>query len=288
MLQRQNNNPYRSHSEWKKGLLGSFVFHIVLVVFLLIAGFITPLPLPEEQGILVNFGTDDTGSGLIEPSFASTDIISSPEDATPAEEKTTDQIMTQNVEKEVPVVKTQEEIDAARIRNEQIIADRKIKEQADLEKKRLSDEQKRLDDIMARTKNALVNGRNTGTSSTGEGITGGQGNQGVVTGSVNSNVRDDGSGLGTSGISYALAGRGSQSLPKPKYDYQGEGIVVVEVTVDRTGNVTAASAGVKGSTTLDDYLLKVSRDAALLAKFEAKPDAPVIQKGTITYNFILK
>jgi outer membrane biosynthesis protein TonB len=62
----------------------------------------------------------------------------------------------------------------------------------------------------------------------------------------------------------------------------------VEVSVDREGKVIQAIPGSKGSTTLDEYLLKAAKDAALEARFEAKPDAPAVQKGSITYNFILK
>jgi hypothetical protein len=134
----------------------------------------------------------------------------------------------------------------------------------------------------------LANSKNAGTSSTGEGVTGGQGNQGVPTGSVDSKNRGEGSGLGDKGISYSLTGRGFQKLPLPKYDYQGEGKVVVEVSVDRSGKVIQAVPGIKGSNTLDEYLLRVAKEAALEAQFEVKSDAPVIQKGTITYNFILK
>ena len=79
-----------------------------------------------------------------------------------------------------------------------------------------------------------------------------------------------------------------RALPPPKYDYQGEGRVVVEVSVDRSGKVVQAIPGYKGSTTIDEYLLKVAKEAALKAKFQTKADAPAIQKGTITYNFILK
>jgi TonB family protein len=96
------------------------------------------------------------------------------------------------------------------------------------------------------------------------------------------------SGTGEAGVSYNLAGRGFQKLPPPKYDYQGGGRVVVEISVDRNGNVTQAIPGAKGSTTLDEYLLKVAKEAAMEAKFETKRDAPPIQKGTIAYNFILK
>ena len=90
------------------------------------------------------------------------------------------------------------------------------------------------------------------------------------------------------GISYSLQGRGFQALPPPKYDYQGEGRVVVEVSVDRAGKVVQATPGTKGSTTLDEYLLRVAKEAALGARFKVKQDAPAIQKGTITYNFKLK
>ena len=83
-------------------------------------------------------------------------------------------------------------------------------------------------------------------------------------------------------------GRGFQKLPEPKYDSQTDGKVVVEISVDRLGNVTQAIPGKSGSTVLDAYLLNVAKNAAMEAKFEPKPDAPAVQKGTITYNFKLK
>ena len=94
--------------------------------------------------------------------------------------------------------------------------------------------------------------------------------------------------ISNKGIAYNLQGRNFQSLAPPKYDYQGEGKVVVEITVDRTGKVTEAIPGIKGSTTLDEYLLSAAKEAALKARFEPKSDAPAFQKGTITYNFVLK
>jgi TonB family protein len=90
------------------------------------------------------------------------------------------------------------------------------------------------------------------------------------------------------GISYNLGGRRILSLPRPRFDSNKEGIVVVGITVDRDGRVTDASPGIKGSTTLDGHLLRVSMEAALQARFEPKPDAPIVQKGTITYKFMLK
>ena len=293
----------------------------MLFGMLILVGFSTPPAPDSEEGILVNFGTGETGIGDIEPSPPAFKEESSappvrelasppPSAAKPVVKTAEDPLLSQNSE-EAPIVKKTPPIikkvdpEAAKKRLEKIEADRKLNEQLEAErirvreeeaeKKRIAAEQKRESDIMNRTKNALANSQNRGTTSTGEGIAGGPGNQGDPNGSINSKVRGTGSGLGTQGtgtgdkgISYSLQGRGFQALPPPKYDYQGEGRVVVEVSVDRSGKVVQATPGTKGSTTLDEYLLKVAKEAALGARFEVKQDAPAIQKGTITYNFILK
>lgn len=167
-------------------------------------------------------------------------------------------------------------------------AERKQKEAEEAERKRIAADQKREADIKNKTRDALAGSKNAGTTSTSEGVAGGTGNQGVPTGSVDSQNRGDGSGQGNQGISYNLGDRGAQSLPKPNYDYQEGGKVVVEVSVDRSGKVTSANPGAKGSTTLNADLLRVAKEAALKARFEPKADAPVTQKGTITYNFVLR
>ena len=90
------------------------------------------------------------------------------------------------------------------------------------------------------------------------------------------------------GVSYKLEGRSFKRLAAPKYKYQGEGKVVVDVTVDRLGKVILATPGTKGSTTLDSFLLELAKEAAISTTFDAKPNAPEVQKGTITYIFMLK
>lgn len=299
----------------KKGLLGTTLIHLMLFGMLIMVGFSTPTPPPEtEEGILVNFGTGETGIGEIEPSppafreessaLAIKEVKPPPASSTKPSVKTKEEpLLTQNTE-EAPAVKKAdpeavkkklEKIEENKKIKEQLEADRIVKRQEEAEKKKIEAEQQRESDIMNRTKNALANSKNRGTNSTGEGIAGGPGNQGDPNGSINSKVRgvgsglgDKGTGTGDKGISYSLQGRGFQALPPPKYDYQGEGRVVVEVSVDRAGKVVQATPGTKGSTTLDEYLLRVAKEAALGARFEVKQDAPAIQKGTITYNFILK
>jgi outer membrane biosynthesis protein TonB len=267
------------------------------LLLLIIVGFSAPPPPELEEGILVNFGTDETGMGMVEPSPPAVQEQASQPATDKASKITEDEpLLTQNNEEAPEVKKVDPEAEKKKL--EKIEADKKIREQREadrirkiqeeIERKKIEAEQQRLADITNRTKNALANSKNSGTSSTGEGVTGGPGNQGSATGSVESKVRGEGSGLGDRGIAYDLKGRGFQILPPPKYDYQGEGKVVVEVSVDREGKVIQATPGTKGSTTLDEYLLRVAKDAALKARFDTKSDAPVIQKGTITYNFILK
>jgi colicin import membrane protein len=294
---RPNNEIRRFPSERRKGIVGTLSIHLAVLALMLVLGFAVPPPPETEEGILVNFGTDETGMGLIEPSPpAVQEETSPPPPSDAAKNSEEDPLLTQNTE-EAPTVKKVdpeaekkrlEQIEADKKHREELETERIKKEQEEIERKKIEAEQKRQADITNRTKNALANSKNSGTSSTGEGVTGGQGNQGVPSGSVDSQNRGEGSGLGNSGVSYDLSGRGVQKLPLPKYDYQGEGKVVVEVSVDKSGKVVQAVPGIKGSSTLDEYLLKVAKDAALEAQFEVKPDAPLIQKGTITYNFKLK
>jgi colicin import membrane protein len=317
-LQALSNRELRhSKSGRRNGMLGTILIHSMLIGMLILVGFSTP-PAPEsEEGILVNFGTGETGMGDIEPSPPAFNVESKappvkevipPSSPSKSVTKTKeDPLLSQNTE-EAPAVKKPdpevvkkklERIEADKIIKEQLEAERVERNRKEAEEKKIAAEQKRESDIMNRTRNALANSQNRGTSSTGEGIAGGPGNQGDPNGSIDSKVRGTGSGLGTQGtgtggpggtggISYSLQGRGFKALPLPKYDYQGDGIVVVEVSVDRSGKVVQANPGTKGSTTLDEYLLKVAKEAALEARFEVKQDAPAIQKGFITYNFKLK
>jgi len=308
---RLNNSPPKIPSEKKKGIIGSSLVHILLLTLLIVVAFTPPKPPELEEGILVNFGTDETGLGMIEPSPppskqdavppsspSKQDAVPPPKQSTAKKAQAEESLLTQNTEEAPAVKKVDPEVEKKRLEKievdrkirEQVEAERKVKEQEEIERKRVEAEQKRQSDIMNRTRNALANSKNSGTSSTSEGVAGGAGNQGDPNGSIDSKNRGKGGGTGNSGsgISYNLGGRGFKSLPKPNYDYQEGGRVVVEVSVDRSGKVIQANPGVKGSTILDDYLLKVAKEAALKATFNPKADAPPVQKGTITYNFVLK
>ena len=69
--------------EHKNGLIGTVVFHVALLLMLFLLGFFTPLPLPGEEGFLVNFGDSETGLGELEPS----PLVESDQPTAPAEEE---------------------------------------------------------------------------------------------------------------------------------------------------------------------------------------------------------
>lgn len=260
--------------------------HLLLVLFLILASFkVRPtMPVEVEEGLLVNFGFDETGQGLFEPAPVAEALPSPPAAGETVED---DAILTQDFE-EAPVVKKVEPTADELKRREEAAAERRRIEEENAEKKRLEDEQRRREQINDRTRNALGNAGNVGKSGTSEGVAGGEGNQGVETGAPGAPNYGPGGGVGNGAPSYRLGDRRVQSLPVPMYDNQTEGVVVVEISVDRKGNVTKAVAGVKGSTTLDEYLLREARNAALKAKFDSNDNAPLLQKGTITYNFKLR
>jgi hypothetical protein len=78
------------------------------------------------------------------------------------------------------------------------------------------------------------------------------------------------------------------TMPRPSYETQTEGIVVVQVKVDQYGNVTEAVPGAEGTTVADKNLWNAARVAAMKTTFNMDANAPAVQTGTITYIFKLK
>ncbi len=136
--------------------------------------------------------------------------------------------------------------------------------------------------------NAAAN-MSKGFSGTGTGDAASSGS-GSGTGQGTGTSGGAGSFVGTGGGSgYSLNGRSLEgSLPKPIYDSQNQGKVVVAITVDKNGFVTSASVIPKGTTVQDRILWTHAVNAAKEAKFSASATADAVQTGTITYNFRLE
>lgn len=84
-----------------------------------------------------------------------------------------------------------------------------------------------------------------------------------------------------------LNGRKIIKKPSPEYNCNEQGKVVVEITVDKNGDVINAIAGVNGTTNKSACLLNASKIAALETKWQPDNNAPDKQIGKIEYNFRL-
>jgi TonB family protein len=279
-------------------VLRTIVVFTIIVLLLLWLHFRTPIPpYPEGgggpgMGIEVNLGSSDQGMGDNQQSSPINMPDFKPVASTSSE---VEKILTQDDEKTENIESSEKKVDVQK--------EKKIKRVKKAHEKSISTEADKTIDAEEPPKLNQKAMFKSKKSRGNEGITGKPGDQGNPNGIVGSPIytgNGSGSGGGTgggsgpgtgtdkgTGISFNLAGRDTIHLQKPEFDSQTEGKVVVEITVDKNGLVISANPGVKGSTTLDDYLLQVARKAALQSKFNRKPDATV-QKGTITYHFLLQ
>lgn len=76
--------------------------------------------------------------------------------------------------------------------------------------------------------------------------------------------------------------RTSRSLNIPAYRCEGGGDVVVEITVNRAGEVVNARVQSGG----DECMRESALRAARVSRFNIDQSAPARQQGTITYIFI--
>lgn len=123
----------------------------------------------------------------------------------------------------------------------------------------------------------------------GGGSAGAGGGQGGGTGIGTGTGTGPGSGPGSGGLSanFDLQGRTMNRKPSITETAPDEGKVVVDIWVDKNGNVTKAVANAAKSNTTNSKLYALAEKAAKTAKFNANPNGNNEQKGTITINFKL-
>lgn len=255
-------------NKWSKytwmGLIGTLLFHGLIIVLLVIFGFSTPLPLPEEEGVMVNLGYSNQGSGPVQPKQPAQSQPSQPETSPSSSEP--EDVATQNTEPAPAINNTK--------------SDNKESEQP----KETNTEKDKPEEPEI-NKNALYPGSQNSDGGS-EGETGEPGDQGHRQGDPNAN-NHEGTPGGGGGVNFSLSGRYAKKLPKPSYDSQEQGKVVVKIWVDQQGNVVRAEPQLRGSTTTDSRLQRIAKKAAMRASFSSRAKAAEVQTGTITYNFIL-
>lgn len=222
--------------------------HALVVILLIYMALTTPLPLPGEAGVEVNLGMYNEGMGM-QQQPKPTKVVEAPK---PKPEQVKEETVTQDTE-EAPAI---EEVKPQKV-------EPKVNEKA-----------------LFKPVNKPVE------QPSSEGNTETPGDQGNPNGGHDI-ANYEGQGGAGGGPSYDLGGRNAKSLPRPSSDFNEEGTIVVDIWVDRDGRVTRTQIG-KGTNIANTKMRETARQAAMKSVFAPDKDAAELQKGTITYKFIIR
>ena len=283
------------------GVLGALLVHVAVIALLILVSFTVPQPDEDAGGVPVMLGNVESARGFDDPSLVDVDVLDEQAATIPAEtapELPSEQdLLTQTEEETVTlkpktepkqpkketvkpkeVVKPKEPVKKPEKTEAEIAAEAKrlAEEKAERERK-AAEEAARKRVAGAFGKGAQMEG-NKGTSATGTGT------EGSKDGNSSTGAKTGTGGYGT----FDLGGRslGTGSLPKPAYNVQEEGRVVVNITVNPAGQVVATSINPR-TNTVNSVLRKAAEDAARKARFNTVSGV-TNQTGTITYYFNLR
>lgn len=284
------------------GLVGTLVLHVLVLILLLLV-FVSKPKTQEEGGVPVMLGNMEVAKVDADPyTLTDVDILDEPQLPTEAtvpepvpETPVESDMITQEDEPTIAVPKKEtpkptpktETVKKKPVQKEPVKPKEKTEAEKKVEEEKLAAEKKAAEQKAAAEAAAKriagAFGKGTKPVSKGTGISG-EGIQGSPTGNA-----ADGQSTGVGGYgTFDLNGRslGPGGLPRPIYDVQEEGRVVVTITVNPAGQVIHTSIN-KRTNTANAALRKAAEDAARKARFN-EVDGVNNQTGTITYYFKLK
>lgn len=260
--------------------VGTVVCLLLLLLLLFKLSMTAPM-MEEEEGIVVTFGTAEDGGGMPDatPVDAITQVEQIPAPAAP-EKPSNNDLMVQDDEESLALAKQREEEARRKALEEELIRQRREAE-AKAEAERVAKE-KALAEQRAKEQEAIDKANqlaalfgNAGTTEGGNGDNASASSSGVKGNPV-------GKGFGESnGNTWHLAGRDVKRLPKPSDNFNQQGRVIVNIRVDKAGNVVSATVG-DGTTVSDRPTQQLALSAARQAKFT---EGDSEQIGSIVYNF---
>ena len=255
MTNKQKANTYAT--------IGTILFLVLLFLLLWFVYISAPKDI-DEEGVEVAFGeVEDAGGYEAEESEAMPmEAVVPPTPAAPS----SNDLMTQEDEEALALQRQREKEQREQKAREE--AERKAREKALAEQKAKEDAEKQ------KAQN-LVGGINWGNGgSNGSGTTSGDGLQGNPVGKGSS--RD--------GRITGLDGRNTRDgkLPEPSCEFQQNGVVVVQIRIDKSGNVISAVEA-RGTNVGDKGMIQCAINAIKKTKWTEGTGEAI---GTITYTFI--
>ncbi len=262
-----------------KAVIGTTLLHIIFLGICYF--FYINVQIPQEEietgGIVINYGTSETGMGndissMDEPAIGeqiNTEPIEDPNRPNSSPTSTSDakDVLTQDIE-DAPVVNDANPKTSNNSNNTSTAEPVENKPSVD--------------------QRALFKGKKNNGTGGGDGTGNTPGNQGSRDGDPNSNSYTGTGGSGNGGVALNLAGRKFISLPKIQDDGQTSGKIAVDITVDKSGTIVTAKAGGRGTTITNAQLWDKCEKAVLGSKLNAIVDGPEIQAGKVIFTFILE
>ncbi len=256
---------FNINKDKRSGLIGTAVFHVVIILILFIVTLSPPDPPRPEIGMEINLGYSDQGMGDIQPPKPVEKVVPKPVHETQDKQ---DNVATQTTEESIKL-----DDNKTKAKTEKVVE--KVEEKV---------EEKPVEKVINQD---FVFKKNTKATDGGsEGITGKPGDQGKENGTPDAKNYEGLGGVGN-GIAFSLSGRAAKNLSKPKNNSSEQGTVVIEIWVDRSGKVINTRLRIAGTNTSSSKLQKLAIEAASKARFNVNNDAAEVQKGTITYKFVL-
>jgi periplasmic protein TonB len=246
----------------RKALLGALFFHLVLLLLFMFYGLKEPNPPFEEPMVeisMADFGFDDAGSGEVNAEQAETE----------------DTPVTQPITQPTTTAQPEQPVETQTQESEHAVPE--SKEEAEPVKE---EKPERTPDP---TKLFPSNTQSSESGQGGDGDDDKPGNKGSQDGKEGQEGTAGGSGFG-----FSLAGRSMVNRPQIQ-QVQEEGVVVLDIWVNRQGVVTRTNRNFRESNTTSDKLFTLAEQAIKDKKiFDADPNGPIEAKGTIRFPFILK
>lgn len=255
--------------ERKSFAISSTIVAIILILFFVFG--LTYMDPPPENGIAINFGNTDLGSGNVNTT-ETVKTAPQPTESTSSPTPTSENVITQDA------------VDAAVIKETKIPKPvKEVKENVTPKKVETPKPSKNTTDALS----SLLNGpKNDGKTNEGDGTSTNPGNQGKLDGSIYSNsYYGSGKGTGTGNGAWGLNGRRLSSPGAVKAECNDEGTVVVEVKVSKSGTVTNAKFSPSGSNTTSRCLQEAAIKSAYKYRWNDDDKAPDNQVGFIVFNF---
>lgn len=280
------------------GALGALLVHVAVIALLILVSFTVPQPDEDAGGIPVMMGNVDAARGFDDPSLVDVDVLDeeAPAPAQTQPELPSEQdLLTQTEEETVTLKPKTEEPKKETVKPKEVVKPKKPVKKPEKTEAEKAAEAKRLAEAKAererKAAEEAARKKVAGAFGKGSQMTGNKGTSASGTGTEGSKEGNSSTGAktGTGGYgTFDLGGRslGTGSLPKPAYNVQEEGRVVVNITVNPAGQVVATSINPQ-TNTVNSALRKAAEDAARKARFNTV-DGVTNQTGTITYYFNLR